>query len=39
MLNGIVWNKTVWSFNCVYLKDVFTNNIYNMHVKTGFGNK
>ena len=37
MLNWIVGNRTVWSFNCVYLKNVFTNHIFNIFVKTGFG--
>ena len=39
MLNWIDRNKTVWSFNYVYLKNVFTNNIFNIYVKTGFENK
>ena len=39
MLNRIVRNKTVWSFNCVYLQNVFTNHIFNIYVKTGFGFK
>ena len=34
MLNIIVGNKTVWSFNCVYyLQTVFTNYIFNIYVK------
>ena len=39
MLNWIARNRTVWSFNCVYLENVFTNHIFNMYVKTGFGIK
>ena len=31
-------NQT-WLFNCVYLENVFTNHIFNIHVKTGFGVK
>ena len=31
-------NRTVWSFNWVYLQNVFTNHIY-VYVKTGFGIK
>ena len=39
MLNWIVRNRTVWSFNCVYLQNVFTNHIFNEYVKTGFAIK
>ena len=39
MLNWIVWNRTVGSFNCVYQKNVFANHIFNIYVKTGFGIK
>ena len=39
MLNWIVRNRTVSSFNSVYLQDVFTNYIFNIYVKTGFGIK
>ena len=39
MLNWIVRNITVWSFNCVYLQNVFTNHIFKIYVKTGFGTK
>ena len=39
MLNWIVRNRTVWSFNCVYLKNVFTNHIFDIYVKIGFGIK
>ena len=35
MLNWIVRNKTVWSFNCVYLQNVLTNYIFNIYVKNG----
>ena len=35
----IVRNRTVWSFNCVYQQNVFTNHIFNIYVKTGFGIK
>ena len=38
ILNWIVRNGYVWSFNCVS-KNVFTNHIFNIHVKTGFGIK
>ena len=27
MLNLIIWNRTVWSFNCAYLK-----NVYKLHI-------
>ena len=33
MLNLIVRNRTVWSFNYVYLQNIFTNNSCNLHVK------
>ena len=36
MLDWIIWNRNVWSFNCEYLKNVFTNHISKIHVKTGF---
>ena len=39
MLNWMVRNRTVWSFNCVYLQNVLTNHIFNTYVKTGFGIK
>ena len=39
MQNWIVRNKTVRTFNCVYLKNVFTNPISNIYVKIGFGIK
>ena len=35
MLNWIVRNRTVW----VDLQNVFTNHIFSLYVKTGFGNK
>ena len=38
-LNWIVRNRTVWSFNCMYLQNVFRNHIFNIYVKTGFGIK
>ena len=34
MLNWIVKNITAWSFNYVYLQNVFTNHIINIYVKT-----
>ena len=39
MLNWIAKNRTVLSFNCVYLQNVFTNHILNACVKTWFGIK
>ena len=39
MLNQNIRNKTLWSFNCVYQQNVFTNHIFNIQVKIGFGNK
>ena len=36
MLNWIARNKTVWSFNSVYLQNVFTDYIFNIYVNTGF---
>ena len=39
MLNRILRNRTVWSFNCVYQKNMFTNHIFNIYVKTGFSIK
>ena len=39
MQNWIVGNRTVWSFNWVYLENVFTNNIFNIYLKSGFGIK
>ena len=39
MLNLIVRNRTVWLFNCMYLQNVFTNHIFDIYVKTGFGIK
>ena len=39
MLNWIVKDETVWSFNCVYLQNMFTNNIFNIYVKAEFGIK
>ena len=39
MLNWIVRNRTVWSFNWVYRQNVFTNHIFNKCVKTGFSIK
>ena len=39
MLNWMVRNRTVWFFNCVYLKHAFTNHIFNVYVNTGFGIK
>ena len=32
MLNWIVRNRTVWSFNCVYLQNVFTDHIYLIYM-------
>ena len=37
MLKWIVKNRTVWSFNCVYLENVFTNDIFDFNEKTRFG--
>ena len=39
MLYWIVRNRTVWSFNCVYVQNVFIHHIFNIYVKTGFGIK
>ena len=39
MLNWIVRNRTVWSFNCEYRQNVFTSHIFNINGKTGFGIK
>ena len=40
IVNGESQNHfSVWSFNCVYLLNVFTNNIFNIYVKTRFGIK
>ena len=39
MLNWIVSNRTVWSFNCAYLQNMFTNHIINIYVQTEFGIK
>ena len=39
MLNWIVRNRTVWSFNSVYLQNRFINHIFDIYVKTGFDNK
>ena len=39
MLNWIVRNRTVWSFNGMYLQNGFTNHVFNIYVKTGFGIK
>ena len=39
MLNWLIWNRAVWSFDCAYVQNMFTNHIYhifNIHVKTGF---
>ena len=35
----MIWNRTVGSFNCVYLQNIFTNHIFDIYVKTGFGIK
>ena len=35
----IIINKIVWSFTTVYLKNVFTNKIFDIDVKTVFDNK
>ena len=32
MLNWIIRNRIVWSFNCVYLKNVFTNHVFNIYM-------
>ena len=40
MINWLVRNRTVRSFNCVnYLQNMFTNYLFNIYVKTGFGIK
>ena len=39
MLNWVIWNGAVGSFNCRYQQNVFTNHIFDIHVKTGFGIK
>ena len=36
MLNWIVRNKTVSSFDCVYLQNEFTNHLFNIYLKPGF---
>ena len=36
MLNWIVRNRTIWSFNRVYLQNVFTYRIFNIYAKAGF---
>ena len=33
MQNWIARNRTVGSFNCVYLQNVFTNHIFGIYVK------
>ena len=38
MPNWIVWNRTVWSFKCVYLK-MCLQITFNVHVKIEFDNK
>ena len=37
MLNWIVRNRTVWHLTVSTYKMVFTNHIFNINVKTGFG--
>ena len=37
MLNWSVRNRTIRSFNSVYLQNLFTNNIFDIYVKIGFG--
>ena len=39
MLNWIVRNRAIWSFNYVYLQNVFINQIVNVYTKTEFGIK
>ena len=39
MWNWIVRNRTVWSFDNVYLQNKFTNHISDIYVKTGFSIK
>ena len=36
MVNWSVRNRAVWSFNSVYIQNVFTNHMFNIYVKTGF---
>ena len=38
-LNWFVRNRTVWAFKCVYLQNVFPNQIFNIYVKTEFSIK
>ena len=35
-MNWIMSNRTVWSFNYVYLQNEFTNHIFDLRVKTEF---
>ena len=39
MLNWIVKNRTVWLLNCVYVQNVFTNDVFDIYIKIGFGIK
>ena len=39
MLNWMDRNRTVWSLNCMYQQNVFTNHIFNIYVETGLGFK
>ena len=39
MVNWIVRNRTVSSFNCVYRQNEFTNHIFNILAKKVFGIK
>ena len=39
MLNWNIKTRTVWLFNSVYLQNVFTNHIFDIYIKTGFGIK
>ena len=36
MVNWVVRNRTVWSFNILYLQNVFRNHIFNIYLKKGF---
>ena len=33
MQNWIITNRTVWSFKCVYVQNMFTNHLFNLYVK------
>ena len=33
LLNWTGWNETIWSFNCLYQQNEFTNQIFNKYVQ------